>query len=343
MALTGARAESAQTPLSLSDLNTNAGDPCILDVRVAERLGFERPRVIRELIERNREELETYGEVRRTARQTSVKGGRPTEEFWLNEGQTLLVCMLSRTPQAARVRREVIAVFMAWRRGAVDAPSADLRARVARLEQREDRFLTIIERLSSRSDAATRPQRPASPPSPTRTAPLLAPASSTPTSPAPTSPARTSKTLPRLSGPPGLDDDTRAFIRRRTLELVADAKVEETGVGTRQSWMATIQARVDAERAATADGDGDGDGDAWGVGAFLAARTTQDAGARTQADVLYAAYAAWHRPQIGGTPATRARFGRVLTARGIPKEKEGRIYYRVRLITEERAPRHGNA
>ncbi|WP_085090269.1 hypothetical protein [Azospirillum oryzae] len=37
--------------------------------------------------------------------------------YWLNEGQVLVICMLSRTPQAAQVRKEVIEVFMAYRRG----------------------------------------------------------------------------------------------------------------------------------------------------------------------------------------------------------------------------------
>ena len=52
-----------------------------------------------------------------TVAQTSPKGGRPTLEYWLNEAQALLVCMFSRTDQAARVRRELVEVFMAWRRG----------------------------------------------------------------------------------------------------------------------------------------------------------------------------------------------------------------------------------
>lgn len=37
----------------------------------------------------------------------------------MNEGQTLLVCMFSKTPDAAAIRKEVISVYMAWRRGEV--------------------------------------------------------------------------------------------------------------------------------------------------------------------------------------------------------------------------------
>jgi hypothetical protein len=37
------------------------GEPRILDIRLADLLRFERPRLIRELIERNRAELEQHG------------------------------------------------------------------------------------------------------------------------------------------------------------------------------------------------------------------------------------------------------------------------------------------
>ncbi len=120
MAQTGARADSARNPLSLSDLDTaNDDDPRILDLRIAERLGFDRPRDIRKLVERNRAELEAYGEFCATVAQNSDSQGRgrPGTDYWLNEPQVLLVCMLSRTPAAAAVRREVIRVFMAWRWG----------------------------------------------------------------------------------------------------------------------------------------------------------------------------------------------------------------------------------
>lgn len=42
--------------------------------------------------------------------------------YYLNEGQTLVLCALSRAPAAAAVRRTLIEVFMAWRRGAIARP-----------------------------------------------------------------------------------------------------------------------------------------------------------------------------------------------------------------------------
>jgi len=90
------------------------GAPLVLDTDLAEALGFDRPRVIRELIERNREELEGYGSL---AARHGKSRGQDFTAFYLNEEQALLICMLSRTPTAKTIRREVIAVYQAWRKG----------------------------------------------------------------------------------------------------------------------------------------------------------------------------------------------------------------------------------
>lgn len=104
--------------LTIADLNTTINhEPRIRDLRIAERLGMADPHMIRRTIERNRTELETYGTVSVIVTETSDKGGRPGNEYWLNEPQTLLICMFSKTPNAAAVRREVIDVYLAYRRG----------------------------------------------------------------------------------------------------------------------------------------------------------------------------------------------------------------------------------
>lgn len=94
-------------------------EPRVLDLEMANRLGFARPREIRTMIARNRAELEQYGEVIFRAAEASRKGGRPTKECWLNEGQALLLCMFSQTNRAAAVRKELIDVFMDWRQKTV--------------------------------------------------------------------------------------------------------------------------------------------------------------------------------------------------------------------------------
>lgn len=100
--------------LPISELNVDGDEPRIRDLALAERLGFERPRAIRQIIERNFDEIRAYGPL---ATQCGKSRGQGFTEYWLNEGQALVICALSRTPNAAQVRKMVIEVFMAWRRG----------------------------------------------------------------------------------------------------------------------------------------------------------------------------------------------------------------------------------
>lgn len=107
-------------PLTEADLNDQMGPtPRIHDLRLAEALGMNRLRDIRQLIERNFEELNDYGPLvgQVTRSQDEMGRGRNGTEYWLNEEQALLICMFSRTEQAALVRRQVIRLYMAWKRG----------------------------------------------------------------------------------------------------------------------------------------------------------------------------------------------------------------------------------
>ncbi|GGC94685.1 hypothetical protein [Chelatococcus reniformis] len=102
--------------LNLRDLTHRFGDePRVYDLLLAFRLGFADPHKIRTLIRRNIVELESYGQVSATAAETSRKGGRPGKAYYLNEGQALVICALSRTATAAQVRRQLIVVFMTYR------------------------------------------------------------------------------------------------------------------------------------------------------------------------------------------------------------------------------------
>lgn len=96
------------------ELTVFDGDPRALDLDIAKRLGFGRPRDIRKLIERNRSELERFGTCATVAR---VVRGNDVTEFWLNEEQALLVAALSDAERAPEVRHMLIKVFVAWRRG----------------------------------------------------------------------------------------------------------------------------------------------------------------------------------------------------------------------------------
>jgi hypothetical protein len=97
------------------------GEPRIRDLDLAERLAFDRPRKIRELIERNRVEIEGLGTCPAVGR---VARGNQVREFYLNEEQALLVAVLSDAPQAPAVRAMLIRTFVAYRRGQLETPAA---------------------------------------------------------------------------------------------------------------------------------------------------------------------------------------------------------------------------
>lgn len=114
--------------LALADLHLLDDAPRIRDLDLAEALGFEQARSIRVLMERNRPELETHGRFCIEVMQNPAGEGRPLKTYWLSEPQALLICMFARTARAAEVRRQVIAVYMAWRRGKIAAAARALPA-----------------------------------------------------------------------------------------------------------------------------------------------------------------------------------------------------------------------
>jgi len=101
---------------------SEADEPRVRDVDIAERLGLKESRAVRKLIDRNREELEGYGPVvqRDTVSRYESKPGieqeRLVEEFWLNEGQALCLGAMSRAPNAPEVRRQLITVYQKARK-----------------------------------------------------------------------------------------------------------------------------------------------------------------------------------------------------------------------------------
>lgn len=96
-------------------LTTIDGEPHVFDLHLAANLGMASIYEIRRTIAKNRNELEMYGEL--SGQRTKSTGGRPGKAYYLNEGQALVICALSKTPRAAEVRKLIIDVFMAWRRG----------------------------------------------------------------------------------------------------------------------------------------------------------------------------------------------------------------------------------
>lgn len=109
------------------------GEPRIRDIDLAERLGFDRPRKIREIIERNMAEIEGFGHAPHRGAHIEIAkptGGierREVQEYWLNEEQALLVSVLSNAPKAPAVRAMLIRTFVAWRKQALPSqPQVDV-------------------------------------------------------------------------------------------------------------------------------------------------------------------------------------------------------------------------
>jgi hypothetical protein len=88
----------------------------ILDTDLAEALGYERPRVIRDLIKRYDAALTALGPLCRTVRQT---GGRPAEEFYLNKAQAVFITTQSGTTRAVEITVKVAQKFDAYERGVI--------------------------------------------------------------------------------------------------------------------------------------------------------------------------------------------------------------------------------
>jgi len=126
------------------------GEPRVRDVDLGFSLGTKNPATtIRELIARNRSELEMYGPVAERSIEPSDRGGRPGKAFYLNEGQALLVCMFSRTPTAAEIRKSVIEVFMAYRAGKIVHVKPHTRERRPRKPLPVGGYLELTQRTSA--------------------------------------------------------------------------------------------------------------------------------------------------------------------------------------------------
>lgn len=96
----------------------------IRDIEWAERLRYERPRAIRDLIKRMIDEGTLGRVVCRTVRQTAGSvGGRPSVEYYLTLGQALKVAARSETRNADRMLDVLIAVFLKVSSGKFSLPA----------------------------------------------------------------------------------------------------------------------------------------------------------------------------------------------------------------------------
>jgi hypothetical protein len=97
------------------------GELRILDTDLAARLGFERPRKIRELIAPHRGALSQLGDLA-TADVVVGKGQRATA-YYLNKRQAIFLTAKSETAEATAITIEIIDKFDAYERGAIRSPA----------------------------------------------------------------------------------------------------------------------------------------------------------------------------------------------------------------------------
>ena len=127
------------------------GEPKARDLDIAVKLGYERPRKIRDLIERWAQDLGPL-DMRPTVGRIKLRPGvtRPAtgEEAWLTEAQALFIAAKSDTPAAANVLREIIHVFMLARKGLLPAAGADTQT-VELLARVVDSLATMQARIEA--------------------------------------------------------------------------------------------------------------------------------------------------------------------------------------------------
>lgn len=97
------------------------GEPRILDVDLATRLGFAKPAKIRELIKRHAVSLAHMGPLPTVGR--VINGGRAVESY-LNRKQAIFITAKSDTPQATDITIEIIQRFDAYERAQASKPAA---------------------------------------------------------------------------------------------------------------------------------------------------------------------------------------------------------------------------
>lgn len=107
---------TSSSPFAITTLN---GEPRVYDLQIAERLGFSRPGDIRKLIKRYEEKLNSFNHIATVARCIEVGNGakREIHEYYLDQKQSIFVCMKSETDRAFDVQVEIVRVFDAYLNG----------------------------------------------------------------------------------------------------------------------------------------------------------------------------------------------------------------------------------
>ncbi|HET9063765.1 MAG TPA: hypothetical protein VFO62_10790 [Candidatus Binatia bacterium] len=96
------------------EFRSEDGEPRIRDLDLAERLGYERPRKIRDII-REAQKVNGFGICPVSGQNHDGGRGRPADEYWLTERQALFVTTRSGTEKAAEATLMLVDAFLAVR------------------------------------------------------------------------------------------------------------------------------------------------------------------------------------------------------------------------------------
>jgi hypothetical protein len=134
------------TTTGLPDLIEDGGEVRVLDLTLAEKLGFSEARMIRKLIRRHAASLEGIGSLGRRVTNPGPKGGRPGTAFYLNEAQAHFITAKADTKLADIELARVAQVFTEYRRGNLIAKDAEAQAQLDAIEAKR------LERLADWED-----------------------------------------------------------------------------------------------------------------------------------------------------------------------------------------------
>lgn len=162
--MTRAAEDHSRRVFEIADLNSSIdGAPRMMDLTLAEALGFARPSNIRRIINRHVPSLKRFGEVCSMVEQTLKNkdnfGGRPGKAYYLNKKQALYICTKSETDNATEVTIQMVEVFDAYTAGQLVETDKPVHVRehdrrtstkvedAVRLKTNIDRLETITNRI----------------------------------------------------------------------------------------------------------------------------------------------------------------------------------------------------
>ncbi|MBX5165703.1 hypothetical protein [Rhizobium sp. NZLR4b] len=124
----------------------------IHDLELAARLRCSKRIKLRDLIKRHVNELAAYGFLATVEKASEVDGGRPSEEFFLNEGQAIRIAVLADVLDTQTVCEMVVKAYADYRRGltSITAPTPDLAPVLSILQQMAETLAHLTKHMVSR-------------------------------------------------------------------------------------------------------------------------------------------------------------------------------------------------